>query len=199
MSLNNTKIEWTNKTWNPVVGCKHNCSYCYAKRLNKRFAKNNPDFEPKFYPSRLNDPYKIKKPSKIFVCSMADLFGEWVPKEWIESVIKVVKENPQHTFQLLTKNPKRYSEFSFPDNCWFGTTIDVVNQARLNDLKKVSGYKFVSFEPLLGDMCMLDLSGIDLCIVGAMTGPNSVIPKKEWINSIDHKNIFYKDNIKKYL
>ena len=111
--MNKTKIEWTNWTWNPVVGCKHNCWYCYGKRIAKRFFKDNPNYEPKFYPERLKEPYTLKKPSKIFVCSMADLFGDWVKMNWIERVIKVVKENPQHTFQFLTKNPKRYLEFEF--------------------------------------------------------------------------------------
>ena len=199
--MNKSKIEWCDYTWNPVVGCKHNCWYCYAKRMNDRFKWIEKWSEPRFFASRLKEPYRLKKPSKIFVCSMADLFGDWINSRWIHEILKLPKNNPQHTFQFLTKNPKRYLEFEFPKNCWLGITIDYVNQARLNYLKKMPNYKFISFEPLLGDMSALDLSGIDLVIVGAMTGmgKKNVIPKKEWIDSIKHKNIFYKNNIKEYL
>ena len=198
--MNKTKIEWTDYTWNPVVGCENDCWYCYGKRIAKRFWKDNPNYEPRFHIKRLQEPYKIKEPSKIFVCSMADLFGDWIPKETIEKVLEVVRENPQHTYQFLTKNPRRYSEFDFPKNCWLGITEDYTNQARLNYLKgKPDNYKFISFEPLLGDMSGLDLSGIDWVIVGAMTGSGAIKPKKEWIDSIKHPNIFYKNNIKKFL
>jgi len=203
--MNKTKIEWTNYTWNPVVGCKHNCWYCYGKRIAKRFFKDNPNYEPKFYPERLNEPYKLKKPSKIFVCSMADLFGDWVSRKWIEAVIKVAKDNPQHTFQFLTKNPKRYLEFEFLKNCWLGITIDgteekMIAQKKIEYLcEKRTNHTFISFEPLLGSMALLDISRINWIIVGAMTGPKAIKPKKEWIDSIKHPNIFYKNNIKKYL
>ena len=144
---------------------------------------------------------------------MADLFGDWIPDLWIEAVLVTIFENPQHTFQLLTKNPKRYLEFKsltdpeyslFLKNVWCGTTIDeanLANQERLYWLKKLPGaiYKFISFEPLLGDMSNFDLSGIDLVIVGAMTGQGAITPNKEWIASIKHTNIFYKNNIKKFL
>jgi len=193
-------ISWTEWTWNPVVGCKHNCWYCYAKKMNDRFNWIPKWNKPKFFFERVREPFKLKKPSKIFVCSMADLFGDWVGGSTIQLIIDVVKSNPQHTFQFLTKNPKRYKEFNFPENCWLGITIDVVNQERLNQLKQRNyKYKFVSFEPLLGNMSMLDLTGIDLVIVGAMTGQGAIKPEKEWIDSIKHPNIFYKDNIKKFL
>lgn len=143
--MNKTKIEWTDYSWSPVVGCKNGCSYCYARRLNDRFGWLKDWTKPVFYPERLIEPSKVKKASKIFVCSMADLFGDWVKKSWIEQIIRVVIANQRHTFQFLTKNPKRYLEFAFPNNCWLGTTIDYVNQARLNYLKeKLAKYKFVS-------------------------------------------------------
>lgn len=160
----------------------------------------NGTFKPTFHPERLKDKMP-KKPSKIFVCSMADLFGDWVSKEWIEKVLAVVKDNPQHIFQFLTKNPKKYREFVFPDNCWLGITIDTPDRGRLFEgcFSGITNYKFVSFEPLLGDMSALDLSGIDLVIIGAMTGSGAIKPKKEWIDSIKHPNIFYKNNVKKFL
>jgi len=195
--MNNAKntIGWCDKTFNPVTGCLHGCWYCYARKIAMRFDGH---FKPTFHEDRLKEPYKLKKPSKIFVCSMADLFGDWVPRYWIGKILKVIKENPRHTFQLLTKNPKRYLEFKFSDNVWLGITEDYINQARLNYLKMAkTKYKFISFEPLLGDMSALDLSGIDLCIVGAMTGARAVKPKQEWIDGIKHPNIFYKNNLLK--
>ncbi|MGD0576504.1 MAG: DUF5131 family protein [Candidatus Staskawiczbacteria bacterium] len=195
--MSKKNIEWTEESWNPVLGCKFNCAYCFArKQIGGRFKKS---FEPRWVEGQYRKPYKIKKPSKIFVCSYAELFGDWIPKEWIEKVLRVAKDNPQHTFQFLTKNPKRYLEFEFSENCWLGTTVDYPNQERIDWLKKKNGYKFISFEPLLGDMSGLDISGIDLVIIGAMTRPCKIPPKKEWIESIRHPNIFYKDNIKEYL
>jgi len=209
--MNKTKIEWTDYTFNPVVGCKHNCWYCYARRMNDRFKWIEKWTEPKFYPERLSNPSKVKKPSKIFVCSMSDLFGKWVSQSWIEAVLKVVEQNPHHTFQFLTKNPRRYLDFKFPENCWLGLTIDEVKydtntKVNLLSIKAIHNYTFISFEPLLGDMSQLFRDGmgirmknIDLLIVGAMTGQGAVKPKSEWINSIKHKNIFYKSNIKPFL
>lgn len=202
--IQKTKIEWATHTWNPVVGCKNGCFYCYAKRLNDRFKFIPKWNEPKFFPERLKDKMP-KKPSKIFVGSMCDLFGDWIPKEWIEQVILTAEKNPQHTFQFLTKNPKRYSEFGFPKHFWLGITITKDNdyaggsQKAIDILKRMPNYKFISFEPLLGNVSKLDLSEIDLVIVGAMTGTGAIPPKKEWIESIKHANIFYKNNIKKYL
>lgn len=219
--MNKTKIEWTDYSWNPVVGCKHNCWYCYGKRIAKRFFKDNPNYEPKFYPERLKEKLpnskitesliktRIKKewkrkdlysPPKIFVCSMADLFGDWVPKKWILDIIEVANDNPQYIFQFLTKNPERYLEFRFSNNCWLGITLDYMTaKGRTDILRQMENYRFVSFEPLLSNMSSVNLSGIDLVIVGAMTGPGAIKPEKEWIASIKHSNIFFKDNIKQYL
>jgi protein gp37 len=209
--MNKTKIEWTDYTWNPVVGCKNECWYCYAKRMNDRFKWIAKWDKPKFFIERLKEPYNLKEPNKIFVCSVADLFGDWVPGGWIDKVIEVAIDNPEHTFQFLTKNPKRYLELEFPENCWLGLTIDKVQydtntKVNIMRTKSATNYTFISFEPLLGDMSQLfkDSTGecmkqINLAIVGAMTGRGSIKPEKEWIDSIKHKNIFYKDNIKKYL
>lgn len=199
--MNRTKIDWADFTWNPVIGCKHGCFYCYARRWAKRAGRdfNNPVWSDGQY----RKPYKIKEPSKIFVCSLADLFGEWVSDEWIEKVLEVVKDNPQHTFQFLTKNPKRYSHFQFPPNCWLGATITQGDGLAIRDLIELAtnykNRKFVSIEPLLGSFEGIDLSAFDQVIVGAMTGPGAVEPKKEWVESVKHSNIFYKNNIKKYL
>jgi len=199
--MKKTKIDWCDYSWNPVIGCQKNCYYCYAKSWAKRFGRS---FEPHWSESQYKKPYKIKKPSKIFVCSLADLFGDWIPNEWIEKVLRVVKDNPQHTFQFLTKNPKRYLKVEFPKNCWLGVTIDgtenkTIAQNKINILNKKNNYKFISVEPLLGDIKNISLNGVDQVIVGAMTGGHKIAPKKEWIGNIKHPNIFYKKNIKKYL
>jgi len=198
--MNRTKIEWCDYTWNPVVGCKFGCKYCYAKKINDRF-HIIPDFtDPQFFSERLIEPSLVKKPSKIFVVSMGDLFGPWVDIDWIYQVIEVCKQNPQHTFMFLTKNRVGYNGFDFPDNCMLGITLTMGSQKNIDDFVYFSsGKRFISIEPILGGFEGIKFTGIDLVIVGAMTGPNPVIPKKEWIESIKHDNIFYKDNIKKYL
>ncbi len=197
--MNRTKIEWTDYTWNPAIGCLHGCSYCYAKRMNDRF-KWTPDWKQiRYFPERLQQPCQVKKPGKIFVGSMTDLFGDWVPSRWIDKVLKVVSENPHHTFQFLTKNPKRYLEFDFPENCRLGMTADRPLPDEIKILRQKPNYRYVSCEPLLGSMEGMDFSGVDLVLVGAMTGIGAIKPKKEWIESIRHPNIFYKNNIKPFL
>lgn len=165
-----TKIETCDYTWSPVTGCwgpggtaekPNRCAYCYAKRIAMRFVPGDfyegyDPFEPAFHPDRLSQPAKAKKPSKIFVCSMADLLGDWVPREQIEQVINAGPVRaPWHTYQFLTKNPKRLKDFIWPSNCWVGTTI--TNQAdadeRLPWLLQVDApVLFVSHEPLLSSI-----------------------------------------------
>jgi len=203
--MNKTSIEWTDYTWNPVTGCKGAngdglCSYCYIKRLR------NYNINPEFHPERLEQPLKVKKSQKIFVCSTADLFGDWIPEDWIKKVIDITKEASQHTFQFLTKNPKRFRGFVFPLNTWLGTTVEKDEYAyRVLDLKLFAKNKwFVSFEPLMGDMKWVNISRINWIIIGAMTGKDAekFAPKEEWIDKIlvRAKNlnipVFMKDNLK---
>ena len=143
-------------------------------------------YDPTFYPHRLEDPLKKRRPSKIFVCDCADLWGDWIPNEWIEKVLKVVKMCPQHTFQLLTKNPKRYLDFEpLPDNAWAGTTVTSnEDYGRAIIMKKVKvPVRFLSIEPLLGEVDF-PFDGIQWIIIGAQTGRNPLRPKKEWIEKI---------------
>lgn len=205
MSLNRTRIDWPglDYTWNPVVGCKTGCWYCYAKRMNDRFKWIEKWDEPQFFPERLLEPIEIKKPSRIFVCSMADLFGDWISESWILMILDIVMSCPEHEFMFLTKYPYRYHEFKFPKNCWIGATVESdLNIERINNLKyyrESNPKKYISIEPITYSFNTVNLDFLDLVIVGAMTGPGAVIPKKEWIQSIKHHNIHYKENIKKYL
>lgn len=192
--MNRTKIEWTDYTWNPITGCKHGCWYCYAKKLTQRFKKIFPyGFEPHFYPERLKEPWELKKPSKIFACSIADLFASWTPEAWRDAVLDTIFRCPvKHTFQLLTKNPERIPDIHFPDNVWIGTTVtgenkfqagydDAVNIERIKKVK--SKIRFVSFEPLLGRI-KPDLNGIQWIIIGKLAGSKRVKLDYRWVDVI---------------
>lgn len=199
--MNRSNIEFCDYTWNPIVGCNIGCSYCYARRFATRFSRN-PDFVPTFFPTRLDEPSKVQKPAKIFVCSMADIFSPGVCIDWIDQIIAVIRKNPHHTFQMLTKRPIGYRGFDWPQNVWLGTSIEEEKHAKRIELLSSCGCKHMSFalvEPLMGPMHNVDFSGIDMLYVGAMTGPGAVVPQQEWIASIKHHNIVWKENIKKYL
>jgi len=166
-------------------------------------------FEPTFHKYRLEEPCQRKKPAKIFVSSMGDLFGDWIPKEWIEQVIEVAEKCPQHTFQFLTKNPKRYKEFKFPNNCWLGTSVDgrdfrtdlgraeIMEQLIME--QSIDNITFLSVEPLLGNVeNHVSFSWCNWVIIGAETGPGAKKPKKWWVEQI-FKNyrgpVFLKNNL----
>ena len=196
MNLNN-KIGWCDATWNPVTGCKNNCEWCYARklaegRLKGRFGYEH-GFEPTFHPERLREPYKRKLPTRIFVSSMGDLFGGWVKEWWVSVVMEVVYDNPQHTFQFLTKFPDNvagFMEFAhvpmLPKNMWIGTSVTCTDDLwRIDHMRKVVGGKrFVSFEPLLGEIRNPDLSNIDWIIIGAQTGNHRVVPASGWVSHL---------------
>jgi len=183
--MNRTKIEWTDYTWNPITGCKHGCWYCYARKLAVRgFIKNN--FEPTFYPERLKEPWNLKKPSKIFVCSVSDLFAPWTPEEWRDAILESIFECPvKHTFQLLTKNPERIPPIRFPNNIWVGATITKQAEAyKIMDLLQVDAkIKFASFEPLLEDISFC-MEGIQWAIIGKLTGSKRIKLKREWVYNL---------------
>ena len=195
--MNNTKISWTQKTWNPILGCSKysaGCANCYAEALTKRFPKAFPNgFNVTLHPERLEEPKRVKKPTMFFVCSMADLFHEDVPFEYIDRVMQTINECPQHTFQILTKRTARMSEYFYsmivPKNCWIGTTVENEESTyRIDILAYITSYvpsvHFLSCEPLLSDLGELDLSGIDWVIVGGETGPKARPMKKEWVMNI---------------
>lgn len=156
------KIEYCTHTWSPVTGCLHGCPYCFARRIAERFkGKAFPNgFKPTFHPERLQEPLKLKKPARIFVCDMGDLFGDWVSQEWIDSVLETVRACPQHTFLFLTKNPKGYRGLEFPENCWCGTTVEDQEAAdtRIPELLKVkAAVRWVSVEPMLSRIDLTEI------------------------------------------
>lgn len=205
--MHKTKIEWVRNpgdagqgySWNPITGCHHGCGYCWARkmalRLGGRFGyPEDEPFAPSFHPDRLSEPIYLKKPSTILVSCMGDMWGDWVPGDWIESVLDAAAQAPQHTYLFLTKNPKRYAEFvnEFTCNHWIGVSI-----THPEELEKIIymgrsslGKRFVSFEPLLGNIRIYDktyisyfVERIDWVIVGGQTNPGRQ-PEKEWVDDI---------------
>jgi len=198
--MNTTGIEWTDKSWNPVTGCKHGCEYCYAKAISHRFKKS---WEPMFYESRIRQPLKENRSKKIFVCSMADLFGNWVPTGWIERVLHICKLSKQHTFQFLTKNPERLLDFKFPKNCWIGASATNQRQydRAVNVLERIGDHvTFLSCEPLLEHI--KPSKPVDWLIIGACSYPKASQPEKEWaLELMDFADahgipVFLKPNLK---
>lgn len=210
--MNKTKIDWCDSTWNPVTGCLHGCEYCYARGIANRFGfgayepniaervliepaisagKKIPypfNFDPTFHKYRLNE-YQNKKGRNIFVCSMADLFGEWVPDEWIEEVFSACEKAPQHSYLFLTKNPKRYEtvlDRYMPPNMWFGWSQTGPMGNKCDFTTHHSIKTFISIEPLLKPFKEFHIKGVDWVIIGAETGrrKNKVVPKRGWIEDI---------------
>lgn len=218
--MRRTKIEWVvnldgtkGYTWNPVTGCLHGCSYCYARKIAKRFfGKLEPyaniheiqhvtlqgfkgGFWPTFHSNRLQEPFKIKKPSTIFVCSMSDLFGNWVPVEWIYAVLKTVEACPQHTFLFLSKNGARMARHDIiidQDKVWYGQSCTGLSNNLFCEVQNRPGIprsfrNFISFEPLIGDYIPNLTSMVKWVIIGALNKNGKPVPpekggtKKEWV------------------
>lgn len=231
--MNRSKIEWCDHTWNPITGCRHNCSYCYARTMTARFAGDvrlnkmakkdyrlqqakdgsgdvyvldEPminetgkalvypfGFEPTLHLYRSNTLDKLKMGNNIFVGAMADVFGEWVPDEWIDKIIDICLERPQHNYLFLTKNPERYTEYGVPagkEFMWYGTTITCEADADRFNLLPALCNTFVSIEPLLEDIepekHNVMFKQVGWIIIGAETGrkKNKVEPKFDWIKKI---------------
>lgn len=186
---NNDSIDWAAFSWNPITGCNHDCQYCYARDIANRFY-GELGFKPAFHPSRLLIPYKHQPGSKnnrVFTCSMADLFGEWVPRDWIEAVLDVCEERPAFNFLLLTKNPKRLREFKFPGNCWVGTTTD--SQRRMEVAERIfadvdAAVKWVSVEPMLEPIMPADPASFAWYVIGGASrssGQPGFVPPFAWV------------------
>jgi protein gp37 len=192
-----TKIEWCTHSANPVKGlCPVACEYCYARAMYKRF-KWNPEI--RFEPKAMLDISTIREPSRIFVGSTMELFGDWVKPEWLEMIFEYCRRMPQHIFIFLTKKPANLIKWSpFPDNCQVGVscTNDTAFTYAWEGLKDIQAkVKFISFEPLLSwNMTSDDIifslttAGINQVIIGAETKNGKLakehIPQVEWIRGI---------------
>jgi protein gp37 len=224
-------IEWTDYTWNPIGGCQHGCRWkmpdgsiaeCYAETVAERVAQSAypSGFEYHYWrPEFLYEPLKQLKPARIFLDSMSDLMGHWVPKDQIEAVLDVCRRAEWHQFQLLTKNAPRLLEFNFPPNVWvgvsappsimFGRTLSVAQQGRM--LKRMLEIldqiqvpvRWMSIEPLSFDIApLLESSNLQWAVIGAATnGAKAYQPKSEWVANVlsvlDKKgtSVFFKGNL----
>lgn len=194
-----SKIEWTEQTWNPTTGCDKvspGCKHCYAEVMAKRLCAMGAGgyaagFALTLHPKRLEQPLRRKKPTVYFVNSMSDLFHEEIPDHFIDQVLDVISRTPQHTYQILTKRAERlphyFSSRRCPPNVWLGVTVE--NRAyglpRIDALRKVAvSVRFVSVEPLLEDLGPVDFSGIQWVIVGGESGPKARPMKAEWAENV---------------
>jgi protein gp37 len=193
-----SSIEWTEATWNPVTGCtkvSEGCRNCYALRMAKRLhAMGNHryvnGFEVTLHHDLISKPLEWKKPRRIFVNSMSDLFHKDVPDSFIFAVFETMVKAYHHTFQVLTKRSDRLAELGqrlpWAPNIWIGVSVEdekVVN--RIDDLRQVpADVRFLSCEPLIGPLNKLNLNGIHWVIVGGESGPGSRPMNSEWVTSI---------------
>lgn len=194
--LNNVKktIGWCDYTWNPVTGCLHGCPYCYAASMARRFGRS---FKPEFHPDRLDAPSKMETPSLIFVGSVTDMYGEFIPQEWRDAVYKAIEKAPQHRYLFLTKNPSslRFKELRYIDKykdniIWYGMTATRTEDLRSFLSPTIDYHKYpdyISIEPLLGE---IDIKALEVIhpkwiILGARTPYNKAYhPKREWVEII---------------
>lgn len=213
-----SSIEWTDASWNPIRGIPPNrhmcskispgCDNCYASTMTARFGgveypPHRTDVEVRLDEKALYLPLSWKQPRRVFVCSMTDLFGEWVPADWMLRVFEVMAQAPQHQFQVLTKRPTRMQAFvtdlyervwDDPDNApmgplpnvWLGTSIELDRYTwRANVLRECpAAVRFVSAEPLLGPLPSLDLQGIDWLIAGGESGQRHRPCEAEWVRDL---------------
>ena len=193
-----TGIEWTDATWNPVTGCTRvspGCKNCYAERLAIRLrAMRNPRYRNGFavtlQPDQLGLPLRWRRPRRIFVNSMSDLFHEFVAEEYIRQVFDVMRQAHWHTFQVLTKRSERLATLAprlpWPRNVWQGVSVESARYTgRVEDLRQVpAAVRFLSVEPLLGPIPRLPLAGLQWVIVGGESGPGRREASAEWVRML---------------
>lgn len=196
-----SSIEWTEMTWNPTTGCDKisaGCKFCYAEVMSSRLkAMGIEKYADGFkrvrtHPAELKKPYTWKQPKVIFVNSMSDLFHEQIPLEFIQQVFRVMKDNPQHVFQVLTKRAALLQQYDkegwldWSDNVWMGVSVENEKAVeRIELLRQTQAkVKFLSCEPLIGPLPELNLEGIDWVIVGGESGRRPRPMKLEWVLNI---------------
>jgi protein gp37 len=191
-------IEWTESTWNPIIGCNKispGCKFCYAERMAKRLKamgslNYDQGFKLSLHEHVLELPLTWKKPQTIFVNSMSDLFHEKVPFSFIEKMFKVMNKADWHRFQVLTKRSERLlelqSKLSWSENIWMGVSVENEDYTyRIDHLRETNAeVKFLSIEPLIGPIKKMDLTDIDWVIVGGESGPGARPMSEEWVLEI---------------
>lgn len=210
--MRKTSIEWTETTWNPVTGCDRvsaGCDNCYALTMSARLKSmgslkyqndgnpvtSGPGFAVTTHPAALNVPRTWKKPSVVFVNSMSDLFHGKVPLSFIQSVFDVMRDTPQHTYQILTKRSLRLRRLApaidWPANVWMGVSVESPGALhRVEHLRAVpSAVRFLSCEPLIAPLPKMDLSGMDWVIVGGESGPGHRSMDEAWVQDIHNQCI----------
>jgi protein gp37 len=194
----NSKIEWTEATWNPVTGCDKvspGCAHCYAETFAERWrgVHGHPyeqGFDLKLWPQRLEIPLRWRRSRTIFVNSMSDLFHEEIPEDFIAQVFDVMRRADWHVFQILTKRHERLAELGpdleWPANVWMGVSIENRRFVhRADALRAVpAAVRFISAEPLLGPLEGLDLTGLDWLIAGGESGPKHRRMRAEWAREL---------------
>lgn len=194
-------IEWTDSTWNPVTGCNQvspGCDHCYALAFAERFrgVPNHPyeqGFDLRLWPDRLELPFHWKKPRRIFVNSMSDLFHASIPDEFIQSIFDTMVRADWHTYQVLTKRPQRLARMAntlpWPEHIWVGVSVESNEYTwRADFLRRVpAAVRFISAEPLIGPIDELKLDGIQWLITGGESGPRHRVCNPDWVRAArDH-------------
>lgn len=193
-----TSSEWTESTWNPVTGCSKispGCKHCYAERMANRLEamgmqKYRNGFKVTLHPNLISEPLSWKKPRRVFVNSMSDLFHDDVPVSFIKQVFEAMNVSRQHQFQILTKRAERLAQIAqdlkWTDNIWMGVTVENADYLhRIKSLKQTKAkVKFLSIEPLLGPLGKFDLKGLDWIIVGGESGPYARPIEEKWVVEI---------------
>ena len=196
-----TKIEWTEATWNPSIGCSKissGCKNCYAEVMARRLqamktAGYENGFEFKLLPERLEQPLAVKKATKFFVNSMSDLFHEKMPFDYLDLVFQTIEQTPHHQYQILTKRAHILDEYcksrTLPQNVWLGVTVEHdKTKQRIDILRKINAnIRFISIEPLIGDVGDLDLTHIHWVIVGGESGVSARPMNPQWAKNIQHQ------------
>lgn len=199
--MKTTKIEWTDKTWNPITGCTKysaGCVHCYAETMSRRLKamgleKYRNGFQLTLHEAALMEPFQWEKAHNIFVCSMSDLFHENVPFEFIDKVMDIISKTSQHRYQILTKRAERmeayFEQHVIPHNVWLGVTVENQNaKYRIEHLRHLKAeVRFLSCEPLLEDLGILDLSHINWVIVGGESGTSARPMKEDWVINIKNQ------------
>lgn len=191
-------IEWTDATWNPVTGCDKispGCKNCYAEKMANRLklmrqANYRNGFKLTLQPQALEIPLKWRTPRMIFVNSMSDLFHKDVPLNYIQQVFRVMNQAKHHVFQVLTKRHERllevHNKLTWTENIWMGVSVESQTFVKRVDYLRQTGAKtkFLSVEPLIGEISSIDLTGIDWVIVGGESGPKARPMKEDWVLGI---------------